>query len=60
MIGDIIREGQEEDVSGFLNESGDGLEVEVDISGDGVDVEVDGSDDGLEVETSTEVYKLSL
>ena len=49
MIGDIIREGQEEDVSGFLNETGDG-----------VDVEVDGSDDGLEVETSAEVYNLSL
>ena len=56
MIGDIIREASDPDVSGFLLESGDGLEVEVDVSGDGVDVEVDGADDGLEAETSAEVY----
>ena len=44
MIGDIIREASDPDVSGFLLESGDGLEVEVDVSGDGVDVEVDGAE----------------
>jgi hypothetical protein len=53
--------GEEDVTSMFLNESGDGVEVEGedDSSGEGGEGEDDGSDRTIVITNSGEVYKLS-
>ena len=51
---DIILQGADDlDVSEYLQDSGDGVEVEVDGSSDRVEVETGGSGDRVEVETDS-------